>query len=231
MSGSLNIPVMCLSCCCFRLEYVTASTDGSVRIWDAVSQQQLVEFGKGGYTRPAADGGGSAAPCGASCAAFNPAADQLAVGFREGLVRLFDVATSELLQERQQHAGPVMQLLFTPDGSRLLSCGADGRVVVYTMHHGCRPLKALTTPPPPAIAAGTPSKGRSSAAASTSKQSGSSASTCVCAAVSRDGCWIAVGQPAAADAAGSEGGGALLLFNAQLEAVLQIDTPTVGFKR
>jgi hypothetical protein len=49
--------------------------------------------------------------------------------------------------------------------------------------------------------------------------------------VSRDGSWIAVGQPAGAAAAGSEGGGALLLFNAQLDAVLQIDTPAVGFKR
>lgn len=214
--------------CCCRLEYVTTSADGSVRIWDAVTQQQLVEFGKGGYTR---DGGGSAAPCGASCAAFNPAADQLAVGFREGLVRLFDVATSELLQERQQHAGAVTQLLFTPDGSRLLSCGADRRVVVYAVHHGCLPLKALTTPPPPAVAAGSPSKKRPSTAAGVSKQSSSSASSCVCAAVSRDGCWIAVGQPAAAGAAGSEDGAALLLLNAQLDAVLQIDTPAVGFKR
>ena len=139
-------------------------------------------------------------------------------------------------QERQQHTGPVTQLLFTPDGSRLLSCGADGRVVAYALHHGCLPVKALHTPTPRsaaggAAAGGTPgSKGRGSGGSSTN-----SSSSRVCAAVSSDGCWIAVGQPAAGPGAagpdGAGGGAAVVLFNAGLEAVLQIESTAISFER
>jgi WD40 repeat protein len=80
---------------CFRPEYVTVSTDGSVRIWDATTHQQLFEFGRGSHSLGSSS---SAAPCRASCAAFSPTGYQLAVGFNEGMVRLFDIATSQLLQ-------------------------------------------------------------------------------------------------------------------------------------
>lgn len=129
--------------------------------------------------------------------------------------------------------GPITQVLFTPDGSRLLSCGDDGRVVVYAAHHGCLPVKALITPPPPALAgaaSGTPGKGK----AASSKSSNSSSSG-VCTAVSSDGCWIAVGQCAtgasAAGPDGGTGGASVILFNAGLEAVLQVESTARSFER
>jgi WD40 repeat protein len=74
-----------LRCC--RPEYCTASADGSVRIWDIASHQQLYEFG-----------GSSSRACGApASAAYHPAAYQLAIGYSSGLLRLFDVATNTLL--------------------------------------------------------------------------------------------------------------------------------------
>jgi WD40 repeat protein len=164
------------------------------------------------------------------------------------------------LQECQQHVGSVTQLLFTPDGSRMLSCGADGRVVVYAVHHGCLPVKALTMGPvatagPQAGSSGSNgggcgSSGSSSAhkagrSASASSSSGGSCAAGVCAAVSPDGHFVAVGQPAngpgatpaaataaaAAAGAGSSGAAAIILFNGALEAVLQIEPPATSISR
>ncbi|WIA16802.1 hypothetical protein OEZ85_013742 [Tetradesmus obliquus] len=121
-------PVACVVPHHERPEYCTASADGSVRIWDITSHQQLYEFG----------GGSSSRTCGApTAAAYNPRAYQLAVGYSSGLLRLFDVATTTLLLEQQQHKGAVTQLLFAPDGSRLLSCGADGKLVACDASTQC----------------------------------------------------------------------------------------------
>ncbi|WIA37015.1 hypothetical protein OEZ86_013999 [Tetradesmus obliquus] len=121
-------PVACVVPHHERPEYCTASADGSVRIWDITSHQQLYEFG----------GGSSGRTCGApTAAAYNPRAYQLAVGCSSGLLRLFDVATTTLLLEQQQHKGAVTQLLFAPDGSRLLSCGADGKLVACDASRQC----------------------------------------------------------------------------------------------
>jgi WD40 repeat protein len=79
-----------LSAMCYcSPEYCTASADGSVRIWDITSHQQLYEFG---------GSSASSRACGApTAAAYHPRAYQLAVGYSTGLLRLFDVATTTLL--------------------------------------------------------------------------------------------------------------------------------------
>jgi WD40 repeat protein len=86
------LAVLHLLCCC-RPEYCTASADGSVRIWDITSHQQLYEF----------CGGSTSRACGApTAAAYHPAAYQLAIGYSSGLLRLFDVATTTLLLVSKQ---------------------------------------------------------------------------------------------------------------------------------
>lgn len=102
-----------------RPEYCTVSSDGTARIWDASCSagQQLYEF------RVTGDGA-------ATALAYHPIRYELAIGFEGGTLRVFDVATTTLLREARQHAGPVVGLLMTPEGARLFSCGADGTVVV-----------------------------------------------------------------------------------------------------
>lgn len=116
---------------------------------------------------------------------------------------------SPCTQERQQHVARVTQLLFTTNGSRLLSCGADGRVVVYAARHGLLPVNTLVTPAP--AAAGT--------------KAGSSSA--VCAAVSGNGQHIAVGQPSA----GAEEARVVLFAAGSMEAVLEVVVPVTGFSR
>jgi WD40 repeat protein len=262
-----------LRCC--RLEYCTASADGSVRIWDITSHQQLYEFG---------GSSSSSRACGApTSAAYHPAAYQLAIGYSSGLLRLFDVATTTLLlvskihnsqyqqqmhvpeqllqkhplpfaavqlygwagrrqhmaayrscahnskpcfsalayclQEQQQHKGPVTQLLFTPDGSRMLSCGADGKLVACDTSRHCTAVKVLL-----------PTNMTSSNTTSSSSSAGQ-AQRPVCAAVSPDGQLVAVGGSAAGPVSGA-GGATISVFAAgSLEAVLCMETTAQGFVR
>lgn len=55
-------------------------------MWDARTHQQLVEF----------DAPGEAA----TCVAYHPVHHELAAGFHNGRVRVFDVATTTLVQVR-----------------------------------------------------------------------------------------------------------------------------------
>jgi WD40 repeat protein len=88
--------VCCGGCLCPALtrrpQYVTTGSDGSVRIWHADTHLQLSEVCQGSTSGKAGI---------ATCAAFSPGADMLAVGFRDGAVRLYAGATSTLRQVRR----------------------------------------------------------------------------------------------------------------------------------
>jgi hypothetical protein len=72
---------------------------------------------------------------GAAAAAYHPVRYELAVGYGSGAVRVFDVATTALLAERDGRGGGVGMtggvagLAFTPEGSRLFAWRCGGGVV------------------------------------------------------------------------------------------------------
>ena len=78
-------------------EFATASCDGSVRVWELDGvQQQLVELEvEKGCCR---------------AIAYHPAEYAIACGFDDGAVRVFDIASTSLLEEYQQHDGQVRAL-------------------------------------------------------------------------------------------------------------------------
>jgi WD40 repeat protein len=123
------------------------------------------------------------------------------------------------LQEQQQHKGAVTQLLFTPDGSRMLSCGADGKLVACDTKKQCTAVKVLL-----------PTNMTSSNTTSSSSSVGH-VQLPVCAAVSPDGQLVAVGGSTAGPVAGA-GGATISVFAAgSLEAVLCMETTAQGFVR
>jgi len=64
------------------------------------------------------------------CVAFHPAGRLLAVGERGG-VALHDRATGRVVHRFAGHRGLVAQVLFSPDGGRLYSAGADSTILVW----------------------------------------------------------------------------------------------------
>jgi len=112
-------------------EFVTASCDGSIRVWELDgTQAQLVEF---------------ELPEGCSrCVAYHPTEYVIAAGFDDGSVRVFDIASTSLLEEYTQHAGKVMDLAYSADGERLYSAGTDCGLTAYDVVHSYQPSRAFS---------------------------------------------------------------------------------------
>ncbi|XP_053351396.1 WD repeat-containing protein 90 isoform X2 [Clarias gariepinus] len=102
-----------------RRQITTASCDGTVRIWDVDSTQQLYDFVSDDHND---------AP---TSVAFHPSMHIFACGSSSGTVRVFDIATSNLLAEHRQHRGAVVGLVFSPDGEHLYSAGSLGYLALY----------------------------------------------------------------------------------------------------
>lgn len=105
-----------------RNEFATASSDGSIRVWNLPTKAQLFEFDAPGET--------------ARCLAYKPNSAshdsyELAVGFDNGTIRVFDVPKTTMVVEYQQHRGSVSALVYSMDGKFLFSAGIDGHLVVY----------------------------------------------------------------------------------------------------
>ena len=92
-----------------RGEYCTVSSDGTFRGWDIASHAQLFELAAPGEV--------------IQCCAYHPDRHELACGFDQGRVRIFDIAETALLQEHKQHRQGVVQVLYLPSGKLLFSLG------------------------------------------------------------------------------------------------------------
>ena len=85
------------------------SSDGTIRGWDAATHAQLFEL--------------AAVREVIQCCAYHPDRHELACGFHQGRVRVFDIAQTALLQEHKQHRQAVLQLVYLPSGKLLFSLG------------------------------------------------------------------------------------------------------------
>jgi len=86
--------------------------DGTVRVWDVATQQQV---------GPPLSGG----PGPVSAVAFSPDGTMLAAGGADGTVRVWDVATQQQVgPPLNAGPGPVSAVAFSPDGTTLVTAGA-----------------------------------------------------------------------------------------------------------
>lgn len=67
----------------------------------------------------------------ARCLAVNPLTHELAVGYSDFTVKLFDLTTFALKRVLPAHANSVFTLAYTPDGQRLLTAGRDARLKAW----------------------------------------------------------------------------------------------------
>jgi WD40 repeat protein/serine/threonine protein kinase len=104
---------------------VTASHDGTARVWDAATGKAV--------TPPLKH------PPGSGCAAFSPDGRRVATGggnLKEGSARVWDAATGEPVTPSLPHKAWVSTIAFSPDGRRVVTAGKDGTARVWDASTG-----------------------------------------------------------------------------------------------
>ena len=67
------------------------------------------------------------------CIEVSPTGRYVAAGTEEGFVYVFDLATSERIQQHEGHSGAVTSLKWSPDQRQIVSGGADTSVCVWNV--------------------------------------------------------------------------------------------------
>jgi WD40 repeat protein/serine/threonine protein kinase len=97
-----------------------AATDGTVRIWDAVTRKELL---RPGHHNDVVAG-----------LAFSPDGRFLASAGWDRAVKVWDTTTGRVTQLSPGHTDRVQSVAFHPDGRRLASAGWDGSVKIWNTH-------------------------------------------------------------------------------------------------
>eukprot|EP00903_Cladosiphon_okamuranus_P011112 g10488.t1 len=150
-----------------RYEFATVSEDCTIRVWDLVAGIQRYQFTspsdqpvcvvyapstttvpRGEEARHSVGDGdvGATTPGGGGEAAGEER--HLVAGYVSGAVRVFDVPSTSTLYEFQEHRGAVQQVVFTPDGTRVISAGEDGLLCLYDVSRGYHPIRVMACDEP-----------------------------------------------------------------------------------
>lgn len=96
---------------------VSASSDSTLRLWDASSGESLRTI--------------TGAELGAYTVAVSPDGSRVAAGCKDGVLREFSLEDGALLHELEGHLGYVRSVTYAGDGSRLISSADDGSIRVW----------------------------------------------------------------------------------------------------
>ncbi len=111
----------------------TSSKDGTVRVWEMLTGQELFRL---------------AAHDGVGAIAFTKDGKFLFTGGTDGKIRLWHVFTASLMQTWEGHRAEVTGLALSPDGRMLASCSRDTTALLWRIEEG-----DLMGPPPRVLAA------------------------------------------------------------------------------
>jgi WD40 repeat protein len=115
---------------------VSASDDGTSRLWDAATGKELCVFT--GHDRHV------------KTVALSADGRLLLTGGSDGTVRLWDAASGKLLRTFRKHDAPIVAAVFTPDGTQTLSVSRDAVVQPWTIGKPiiAPPARGSKTAPP-----------------------------------------------------------------------------------
>ncbi|HVS75905.1 MAG TPA: serine/threonine-protein kinase, partial [Steroidobacteraceae bacterium] len=108
---------------------VSASYDGTARIWDASSGRQLLVLR--GHRGPVMS------------AAFSPRGRRIATASFDGTARIWDAATGSVLAILRGHEGRVRSAAFSPDGRQIVTASYDHTARIWDAASGMQ-IRALT---------------------------------------------------------------------------------------
>lgn len=145
VSRSHTDVVSCLAVDPSRDEVASASVDGSLRVWTLSSLSSMTTSGRSttcDVVRQSVEF--QVRDDVVTAMTYHPTRRVLAVGFASGATRIFDILTTSVVEEYQQHQGDVASVVYTSDGSKLLSSGSvDHQLCVYDVHRGYQPVKMI----------------------------------------------------------------------------------------
>jgi len=101
---------------------LTGSGDGTARLWDAQSGEELRRFqGHSGWVESVA---------------FSPDGTRVLTGSEDGRARLWDAQSGEELRRFEGHSGWVKSVAFSPDGTRVLTGSTDTTARLWDAQSG-----------------------------------------------------------------------------------------------
>jgi len=100
---------------------VTASHDGSARVWDAINGRQLTEVKHSGRVWSAR---------------FSSDGTRIVTASHDGTARVWDAQTGQPLTPALRHDAPVMSAEFSPDGKRIITASLDQSARVWDANSG-----------------------------------------------------------------------------------------------
>eukprot|EP01028_Stygiella_incarcerata_P001206 TRINITY_DN11910_c1_g1_i2.p1 TRINITY_DN11910_c1_g1~~TRINITY_DN11910_c1_g1_i2.p1 ORF type:complete len:1465 (+),score=373.69 TRINITY_DN11910_c1_g1_i2:109-4503(+) len=121
-------PVLDMACDPFHREFTTVCGDSSVRVWDLDTYDQLYQFDTVGE-HPL-------------CVAYHPQEYIIYCGFSTGVIRVFDIESTTLLDEFQCHRNPVKAIKCAPDGRWILSASVDA-IAISDAEHSYDTIRVL----------------------------------------------------------------------------------------
>jgi WD40 repeat protein/energy-coupling factor transporter ATP-binding protein EcfA2 len=98
-----------------------ASASGEVHVWDVATGEKLFSLATP-YSRPLE---------GAYSVAWSPDGNQLACGYHDGIIHLWDISAKKSIMSLAGHTEKVLSLAWSPDGKRLASGSQDFSARIY----------------------------------------------------------------------------------------------------
>ena len=108
---------------------ITVSADGTIRLWDLQTYDQVVEFSSP-IDQPL-------------CVAAHPTLPLFSCGFQTGTMRVFDIEKTCVCDNFTQFERPIRAIAYSPGGDLLITCCEDGSIALHDARRQHLPTKVL----------------------------------------------------------------------------------------